>query len=91
MIKRSGPSREPCGTPALTSSKLDYAPSTITHCFLFDKYEINRLRKFPSMPICESLATKPLCQTLSNAELMSRKTPCEILDWPHEDFIWWIM
>ena len=75
MIKRSGPSLEPCGTPALTSRKLDFSPSTITHCFLFDRYDLNKSKKLPSTPIWESFESRPLCHTLSKAELMSRKAP----------------
>ena len=35
--ERSGPSYDPCGTPALISNMLDLMPSTTTHCFLLVK------------------------------------------------------
>ena len=37
--KRTGPSTDPCGTPALTECKEDWFCLLIIHCFLPDKYE----------------------------------------------------
>ncbi len=37
-----GPSMESCGTPNGSSVKGDLAPSTVTHCVLFDRYNFIR-------------------------------------------------
>ena len=44
----------------------------------------------PDRPICSNFARRPLCQTLSNAALMSKNRPWAILDLPQLDLIWWI-
>ena len=45
-----------------------------TFCFLFLKGSHKKFNKCPDIPFCFHLKTKPLCQTLSNAFDISRKT-----------------
>ena len=78
MINNNGPSLEPCGTPAFISKGSDFTLSTTTICCMPAKYEPTVLRKVPSTPIWLNLASKPLCQTLSNAALTSKNKPCVI-------------
>ena len=72
--KRSGPSMEPWGTPALTSAQEEVCPLRTTLCFLFLKKFDNRFKRLPDIPFCFSLKIIPSCHTLSKASDMSRNT-----------------
>ena len=91
IIKSSGPSRDPWGTPASIFRKDDLMPSTTTHCFLLDRYSSKSVKTILDIPICSSFAKRPLCHTLSKAELISRKTPWLMFPLPQLVLIWCIM
>jgi len=70
--KSQGPSTDPWGTPEITGTQPEEAPSTRTDCE-------RSLRKFPiqvfvlsSMPYILNFSTKRLCSTLSKALEKSR-------------------
>ena len=71
---RSGPSMEPCGTPALTLAQEEVYPLRTTLCFLFLKKFDNRFKRLPDMPSCFSLKIRPSRHTLSKALDISRNT-----------------
>ena len=66
-INNSGPSLEPCGTPASTGCSEDSAPSTTVLAFRLFRYDFSRLSGLPLMFICLSFASRALCQTASKA------------------------
>ena len=68
----SGPNNVPCGPPESTSSFADSHPSTSTCCVLEDKKGVIHCRVFPRTSLCQSLWSKRLCGTLSNALAKSR-------------------
>ena len=73
---RVGASTEPCGTPAFTLRFSDRAPSIRTEM----ERSIRKLRIQETnpggKPKAGSLASRPSCQTRSNAFEMSRETRC---------------
>ena len=75
IMKRRGPKIDTRGTPALTPVHEEICPFRITLCFLSFKESDNTLSRLPEIPFCFSSEIKPLCQTLSNAIEISRKTP----------------
>ena len=72
--KRSGPSIEPWGTPAMTGSDDDALPFKTTYWVQSDKYDWNHLRSHISIPICFNLNKSSSCQILSKALNISRNT-----------------
>ena len=72
--KNSGPSIEPCGTPALRLVHVETCPFKTALCFLFLKKSHNKFKSSPNMPFCFNLKMIPSCHTLSNAFDISRKT-----------------
>ena len=49
MVKRMGPSTEPCGTPWFTGASGELDPFMETNCCLLDRYEWNQERTDPVM------------------------------------------
>lgn len=41
IMKRRGPSIEPCGTPVVMGALEEVVPFMKTDCFLFERYEVN--------------------------------------------------
>ena len=72
--KRSGPSIEPSGTPAMTSAQEEVCPLRTTICFLFLQKFDNRFKRLPDMPFCFSLKIIPSCHNISKGLDMSRNT-----------------
>ena len=71
---------EPWGTSALTSDQSEPCQFNKTLCFLFLRKQKRlkshkRFSKLPDIPFCFDLKMSPLCQNLSNAFDISRKTP----------------
>ena len=64
---RNGPSMEPWGTPALTSTQVEVCLLRTTLCFLFLKKFVYRFKRLPDMPFSFSLKIRPSCHTLSKA------------------------
>ena len=62
-------------------------PFGITPCFLAFKKSDNTLTSLPEIPFCFSLKIIPLCQTLSNAFEISRKTPLTSKPSPKDVYI----
>ena len=62
---RSGPSMEPCGTPAVMSAQEKVCPLRTTLCFLFLRKFDSRFKMLPDMPFCFSLKIRPSCHALS--------------------------
>jgi len=65
---------EPCGTPACIFRGVDSSPSTITLNFLGERNELISLIKLDKKCYLDSLYTKPGCNVVSNAFLISKKT-----------------
>ena len=74
MRNKRGPRIEPCGTPALIVAHSDDCPLRRTLRYFSLKKLSIRARRLPEIPTDLSLNTKPLCQTLTKAFEMSRKT-----------------
>ena len=72
--KRSGPSIEPWGTPAMTGSDDDAFPFKTTYWCPSDKYDWNHISSDISIPICFNLNKSPSFQILSKALDISRNT-----------------
>ena len=78
-MNKSGPSREPCGTPAVIVLTSDFTPSTTVTCFRLLKQDLNSSRHLPSTETASNFANNPRCQTLSKAPSTSQNTPCATL------------
>ena len=65
---------DPCGTPAVINFHNDATPLMQTRCCLLDKYSLNQPIIFSEIPMLRNLNKRPLCQTQSNALLMSQNT-----------------
>ena len=73
MTQFRTPRIDPWGTPALIVRHLECALSITTRCFLSARYFFIHNNKDPCIPIFSNLLSKPLCQTLSKALLISQK------------------
>ena len=59
----------------MTSAHDEWWPFNTGPCFLYLKKNFVKVISSPDIPFCCNLESKPLCQTLSNALDISRKTP----------------
>ena len=75
MKNSSGPSIDPCGTPASILVDEEYCPFKTTLCFLKFKNSVMISNSFPEIPFCFSLCKSPRCHTLSDAFEMSKNIP----------------
>ena len=66
---------DPWRTPALTSDQSDTWPFNKTLCFLFLRKSHKRFSQLPEIKFCFNLKMRLSGQTLSNAFVISRKTP----------------
>ena len=63
-----------CGTPAFTPAQAETWLLSTTLCFLLLKKSLTIFNKPPEMPFCCSLKISPLCQILSKALDIFKKT-----------------
>ena len=79
--KRKSPRTDLWGTPALTSAHEEYWQLRMTLCLLISKKAIVTFNRLPVTPFCFNLLRSQLCQGLSNAFDISRKTPLTSYPW----------
>ena len=72
---KRAPRIDPCGTPARTSLQYKCWPFRINLCFRDFKKSVQIFKSGPPIPFCPDLLMRPLCQTLSNAFVLSKNTP----------------
>ena len=85
------PSMEPWGTSALTSDQSEPCQFNKILCFLFLRKSHKIFSKLPDIPFCFDLKMNPLCQTLSNAFDISRKTPLTSNPLSNDLYISWVI
>jgi hypothetical protein len=69
-----GDRKEPCSTPACISLGLDISPSTETLNFLWERKELISLIRLIENVNLDNLYSKPKCQVVANAFLISENT-----------------
>ena len=58
-MNKSGPSRKPCGTPAVIVCKSYLTPSTTVTCFCLLRYDLKSSRHLPSTETASNFASNP--------------------------------
>jgi hypothetical protein len=74
MLKKIGEITVPWGTPHLIVFKELIVLFILTHCFLFDKWEVNNFKLLPQMPNCFNLIMRMSWSTVSKALVRSKYT-----------------
>ena len=72
---RSGPGTELCSTPYKIEARVGSRPWIETHCFLFDKYDLNHSFARLRIPKYSTLANKISCSTVPKVFCKSTKIP----------------